>query len=201
MPAPDFSPSAERNQQPILDVLSRLLPEHGSALELASGTGQHAAWFAAGLPHWVWQPTEAQPGALETIAGRTARQRNVRPPLLLDVMAPRWLADDARFDLVFCANMLHIAPWPSCAALMRGSAGQLAPGGALVTYGPYLEGGVATSAGNLAFDRSLRDENADWGIRRREDVEMQALDAGLRLSARYAMPASNLLLVWRPVPA
>ena len=197
MPPPDFSPSADRNKQPIFDVLSQVLPGRGSALEIASGTGQHAAWFAAGQPHWSWQPTEAQPAALDTIAARTARLTNVRPPLPLDVMAPRWLPGDARFDLVFCANMLHIAPWETCAALMRGSARHLAPGGTLVTYGPHLEDGVATSAGNLSFDRSLREENPAWGIRRREDVEQQAAHAGLRLAARHAMPANNLLLVWQ----
>ena len=198
MSPPDFSPAADRNKQPILDVLRQVLPEHGSALEIASGTGQHVAWFAAGLPHWTWQPTDAQPGALNSIAQRVAQQglSNVRAPLLLDVMAPRWLPDDARFDAIYCANMLHISPWATCAALMRGSARHLAPGGALITYGPYLEDDVPTSAGNLAFDQSLRAQDPAWGIRRREDVELEAARAGLQLSARHAMPANNLLLVW-----
>jgi SAM-dependent methyltransferase len=198
MPQPDFSPAADRNKQPILDVLRQVLPGRGSALEIASGNGQHVAWFASGLPHWTWQPTDAQPRALNTIAACVAQQglSNVRAPLLLDVMAPRWLPDDAQFDLIYCANMLHIAPWATCAALMRGSARHLAPGGLLITYGPYLEDGVPTSKGNLAFDQSLRTQNPDWGIRRREDVEQEAARAGLRLSARHAMPANNLLLVW-----
>lgn len=198
MPQPDFSPAADRNKQPILDVLRQVLPERGSALEIASGTGQHVAWFASGLPHWTWQPTDAQPRALNTIATCVAQQglSNVCTPLRLDVMAPRWLPDDAQFDLIYCANMLHISPWTTCAALMRGSARHLAPGGLLITYGPYLEDGVPTSAGNLAFDQSLRVQNPDWGIRLREDVEQEAARAGLRLSARHAMPANNLLLVW-----
>jgi SAM-dependent methyltransferase len=198
MPQPDFSPAADRNKQPILDVLRQVLPGRGSALEIASGNGQHVAWFASGLPHWTWQPTDAQPRALNTIAACVAQQglSNVRAPLLLDVMAPRWLPDDAQFDLIYCANMLHIAPWATCAALMRGSARHLAPGGLLITYGPYLEDGVPTSEGNLSFDQSLRTQNPDWGIRRREDVEQEAARAGLRLSARHAMPANNLLLVW-----
>ena len=198
MPHPDFSPAADRNKQPILDVLRQLLPERGNALEIASGTGQHVAWFAAGLPHWTWQPTDAQPGALNSIAAWVSGQglANVRPPLLLEVMAPEWLPGSAQFDLIYCANMLHIAPWETCAALMHGSARHLAPGGVLVTYGPYLEGGVPTSAGNLAFDQSLRAQNPAWGIRLREDVEQVAAGAGLRLAARHAMPANNLLLVW-----
>lgn len=202
MPQPDFSPAAERNKQPILDVLRQVLPERGNALEIASGTGQHLVWFASSLPHWTWQPTDAQPGALNTIAARVAQQglTHVRAPLLLDVMAARWLPDDARFDAIYCANMLHIAPWATCAALMRGSARHLAPGGALITYGPYLEDGVPTSAGNLAFDQNLRAQNPAWGIRRREDVALEAARAGLQLSARHAMPANNLLLVWTLLP-
>ncbi|MDQ3058324.1 MAG: class I SAM-dependent methyltransferase [Pseudomonadota bacterium] len=204
MPNPAFSPAAERNKEPILDVLRQVLPERGSALEIASGTGQHVAWFAAGLPHWTWQPTEAQSDAFSSIAHWVARQgvANVRPPRLLDVMAPRWLADDAGpdapvFDAIFCANMLHISPWATCAALMAGSARHLASGGALITYGPYLEDGVPTSAGNLAFDQSLREQNPAWGLRRREDVEIEAARAGLRLAARHVLPANNLLLVFR----
>lgn len=198
MPQPDFSPAAERNKQPILEVLRQLLPERGSALEIASGTGQHVAWFAAGLPHWVWQPSDAHSGGFDSIAAWTRQQgvANVRPPLLLDVMSDRWLADDTRLDAIYCANMLHISPWATCAALMRGSARHLAPGGVLITYGPYLEDGVPTSPGNLAFDESLRAQDPAWGLRRREDVELQATRAGLRLSARHAMPANNLLLAW-----
>ena len=197
------SPAAERNKQPILDALRQLLPTTGAALEIASGTGQHVAWFAAHLPHWSWQPSEAQADALHSIAERVSRHGlpNVRAPVLLDVMAPQWLPADehlgtAHFDAIFCANMLHIAPWASCAALMRGSARHLAPGGVLITYGPYLEDSVPTSAGNLAFDQSLRAQNPTWGIRRREEVELEARRAGLLLSARHVMPANNLLLVW-----
>jgi SAM-dependent methyltransferase len=201
MPQPDFSPAAERNKQPILDLLRQLLPTQGSALEIASGTGQHVAWFAANLPHWSWQPSDAQLGGLDSIAARVAQLglNNVRAPLLLDVMAAHWLPDDpqlTQFDAIYCANMLHISPWATCAALMRGSARHLAPGGVLITYGPYLEDGAPTSAGNLAFDQSLRARNPDWGIRRREDVESEAASVGLHLSARHAMPANNLLLVW-----
>ena len=206
MPQPDFSAPAERNKQPILDVLRQLLPERGRALEIASGTGQHVTWFASHLPHWSWQPTDARPDALPGIAAYVAQQSlsNVQPPLLLDVLADHWWPDDAQgkpplFDLIYCANMLHISPWATCAGLMRGSARQLAPGGRLVTYGPYLEDAVPTSGGNLAFDQSLRAQNPAWGIRRREDVTQEAERAGLQLAARHAMPANNLLLVWTRV--
>ena len=203
MPQPNFSPAADRNKQHILDTLRNILPPHGNALEIASGTGQHVAWFAAGLAQWLWQPTDAMPTALASIAAWAAEQGlpNVRPPLVLDVMAAQWLPGSAHFDLIYCANMLHISPWATCAALMQGSARHLAPNGLLVTYGPYLEGNVPTSEGNLAFDQSLRAQDPAWGIRRIEDVAQVAAGAGLRLQTRHAMPANNLLLVWASAAA
>lgn len=195
------SPAAERNRQPILEALQRLLPEHGVALEIASGTGQHAIHFAAGLPGWTWQPSDLQADALASIAAwRTKacaddRLTNLRPPLRLDVMAPDWPVPDP-VDAIFCANLLHIAPWPTCAALMRGAARYLAVRGVLLTYGPYLTDGVVTAPGNLAFDESLRARNRAWGIRRLADVTHEAEQAGLRLREQLAMPANNLLLAF-----
>ncbi len=195
---PDYSPAADRNKQAILEVLLSVLPAHGNALEIASGTGQHVAWFASGLPGWTWQPSDAQADGFESINAWVAEQavRNVRAPIVLNVLAASWLPTGQLFDLIYCANMLHISPWATCAALMGGSAQHLAPGGKLVTYGPYLEDDVPTSPGNLAFDQSLRERNPAWGIRRIEDVKAQAAKAGLTLIARHAMPANNLLLVW-----
>jgi hypothetical protein len=178
------------------------LPPRGAALEIASGTGQHVTWFAAGLPHWTWQPTEADAQGLPDIADRVAQAGlvNVLPPLQLDVTASPWPSADRPFaqpfDAIFCANMLHIAPWAACAALMQGSGRHLAAGGVLVTYGPYLEDAVATAPSNLAFDQSLRLRNPEWGIRRLGDVRAEAARAGLELRARHAMPANNLLLVF-----
>lgn len=195
------SPAADRNKEPILAVLRQVLPARGSALEIAAGTGQHTAWFAAGLPQWSWQPTEADPALLPAIAERIAQAGlgNVRPPLLLDVLAAPWpLAD--RFDAVFCANMLHIAPWETCAALMQGAARHLRPGGLLATYGPYLEDDVPTAPGNLGFDASLRERDPAWGLRHLRDVKAEAQRAGLALAERHALPANNLLLVFRDLP-
>ncbi len=208
MTPPEYSPSAEQNKQPILDKLLQLLPAHGAALEIASGTGQHAAWFASHLPGWTWQPTEAQLTALSSIRAHVAQAglHNVREPLLLDVCADQWLptrpgtTEPTRFDLIFCANMLHISPKETGAALMRGSARHLAPGGVLVTYGPYFENAVATAKSNLAFDESLRARNPAWGVRLREDLEHVAETFGLHLAERHPMPANNLLLVWSATP-
>jgi hypothetical protein len=204
-PQPDYSPAADRNKQAILDVLLQLLPypsTRGHALEIASGTGQHVAWFAAGLPGWTWQPSDAQADGFESINAWVRQQAvaNVQAPLVLDVMAASWLPtshdEHQQFELIYCANMLHIAPWATCVALMRGSAQHLAPGGQLITYSPYFEDAVDTSPGNLAFDESLRERNPAWGVRRLEDVQAQAAAAGLKLMARHVMPANNLLLVW-----
>ncbi len=199
MPPADFSTAAERNKHPILDVLRQTLPAHGNALEIASGTGQHVAWFAAHLPQWAWQPSDAVPDMFSSIQALVAQHglANVQQPVLLDVTAPVWPVGTAPVNLVYCANMLHIAPWHTCAALMQGSARHLTAHGVLVTYGPYLEADVPTSSGNLAFDQSLRARNPAWGIRRREEVELVAAEAGLHLAERHAMPANNLLLVWR----
>ena len=198
-----FSPAADRNKQAILDVLTTVLPSKGSALEIASGTGQHISFFAAAMPGWCWQASDADAASLPAIAARLQTEpcTNVREPLWLDVQARQWPASGTAFtepfDAIYCANMLHIAPWATCAALMQGSHRHLATGGVLITYGPYLEDDVPTAPGNLAFDESLRTQNPAWGIRRREDVTEAARRAGLRLHERHAMPANNLLLVWR----
>ncbi len=194
-----YSAAAERNKQAILEVLRTLLPEEGNALEIACGTGQHVAWFAAHLPRWSWQPTDMTADLFPDIMARIGEARlvNVQAPQLLNVLSLSWPLEYDGHDLIYCANMLHIAPWACCAGLMNGAAQQLAPAGLLVTYGPYLEDDVPTSESNLKFDAALRAENPAWGLRRREDVQAQARAAGLRLAARHAMPANNLLLVWQ----
>ena len=189
------SPAAERNRAPILAELQRVLPARGLMLEIASGTGQHAAHFAAGLPGWRWQPTDAEARSLVSIDAWCAGVANVLPAQPLDVTAATWPAAPAQVDAIYCANMLHIAPWPCCAALMSGAARHLAPDGLLVLYGPYLVDGEPTAPGNLAFDADLRRRDPAWGVRRLGDVLQQAEAAGMCLRERIAMPANNLLLV------
>lgn len=198
-----FSPAAERNRQPILEQLQRWLPPQGQLLEVASGTGQHAEHMAPALPGWGWQPTDFTLEALPVIAARTRHLPSVLPPLHLDVTALPWGGTapwQACFDAVYCANLLHIAPWSACAGLMQGSARALRPDGLLLTYGPFLEQGVETSPGNLAFDQSLRERDPACGLRWLHEVAQQAEAAGLRLAQRVAMPANNLLLVWQAAP-
>lgn len=197
------SPAADRNKGPIVTELLRRLPAEGRALEIASGTGQHAVHFAAALPGWHWQPTDAEPAALASIAAlsRDAGLRNIAPPLLLDLLAITPTSGDtvwpvAGIDLVYCANLLHISPWATTAALMRGSARCLEPGGRLVTYGPYRVDGEALAPGNLAFDADLRQRDPAWGLRWLHEVAAEAQAEGLVLQERIAMPANNLLLVF-----
>jgi hypothetical protein len=203
MNPPPFSPSAERNKQPILHLLQEMLPRAGHALEIASGTGQHAACFTAALPKWRWQTSEhdaaALPGIAQWLSGSTADAQPA--PVRIDVCDAAWPSAEAefasgQFDLVFCANMLHIAPWACCAGLMQGSSRYLAANGRLVVYGPYLEADVPTSEGNRAFDHDLRARNPAWGLRALDDVQAQAARAGLMLVQRQSMPANNLLLVF-----
>ena len=191
------SPAAERNQQPILEQLQRLLPPKGRALEIASGSGQHARHFLAGLPGWTWQPSEFD---ADKRAWLQQFQIELGPrcasPLALDVSAAEWPVDAAGYDLIFCANVLHIAPLSCCAGLMQGAARYLAPTGCLVTYGPYLESDVVTAPSNLAFDADLKARNPGWGLRHLDAVRGEGQRAGLLLRERVAMPANNLLLVW-----
>lgn len=195
-----WSPAADRNKGPILEVLTDVLPEAAAVLEIASGTGQHAAHFAAARPAWSWQPTDGDANALAAIASHVASLANVRAPRVLDVLAPRWPESLGRFDAVFCANMLHISAWGTCAALMAGAARHLVPRGALVVYGPYVVDGEPLAPGNVAFDADLRQRNPAWGLRRLAAVAEEAERAGLALERRFDMPANNLTVVFRRAP-
>jgi SAM-dependent methyltransferase len=196
-PASDlpFSAAAERNREPILRELQRLLPPSARVLEIASGTGQHAQHFAHVCPGWSWQPSEGEPGALGVIDARCRDLGNVRPALRLDVLSSSWPVD-VPFDAIYCANLLHIAPWAICPALMAGASAHLAPRGLLILYGPYRQDGVPTAPSNEAFDADLRQRNPSWGLRTLAAVERAAAAAGLALREAAAMPANNLLLVF-----
>lgn len=198
-----FSAAAERNRLPIWQVLQSLLKPSGRALEIASGSGQHAAHFAAALPNWHWQPSDLDGRLFADIAawGRHTGAAQLAPAKVLDVRDSVWPSAQAPFtqpfDLVYCANLLHISP-PDCGpALLQGAAHQLCPGGLLVIYGPFLEDGVPTAPSNLAFDTDLRQRNPFWGLRRMEALQAQAGQVGLSLQARHNLPANNLLLVFR----
>ena len=199
---PPFSPAAERNKQPLLEALQSLLPPNGRALEIASGTGQHLEHFSAHLPGWHWQPSEFSTERLDWLrqfrrSWPAEQQARVAEPLPLDVSVLPWPVEVGSVDLVFCANLLHAAPWSCCSGLMQGAATALKPEGCLLSYGAYLEDEVPTAASNLAFDADLRARDPAWGLRRLSAVQAVAAEAGLQLAQRLEMPANNLLLVWR----
>lgn len=189
-------PAPERNKHPILDVLKRVLPERCSVLELSSGSGQHAAFFAAEQPSWTWQPSDLDPENLASIAAWTkeARLSNLREPLRIDVLDADWGVGVV--DAIFCANMIHIAPWACGVALITGAARHLKPGGRLVIYGPFSVGGVHTAESNAAFDASLKARDASWGVRDCDDVIALAAQHGLCFVERVPMPANNQSLVF-----
>jgi SAM-dependent methyltransferase len=191
------SPAAERNKEPLLRVLRGLLPEAGLVLELASGTGQHVAYFAAALPALCWQPTDCDEEMLAAIERRLALEPrpNVRPPLRLDVSEQPWPVD--RAAAVLCSNLIHIAPWAAAEGLFEGASAVLAPGAPLVLYGPYRIGGWHTAPSNEAFDASLRARNPDWGVRDLDDVVQAAGARGLKFEQSVEMPANNLTVVFR----
>lgn len=189
------SAAAERNRGPILAELQRLWRPRGFALEIASGTGQHAAFFAAALPQWRWQPSEADSRALPSIGAWCEGLANVLPPIVLDVRQQPWAGVPATIDAIFVANLLHIAPWEVSLALMQGAARHLAaPHGVLTIYGAFFVDGEPIAPSNLAFDADLRARDAAWGVRRLAEVQRIAGEAGFALRERIALPANNLLL-------
>jgi SAM-dependent methyltransferase len=189
------SPAAERNKQPIADVLARVLPPAGLVLEIASGTGQHAEHFAQVLPSLTWQPSDPDEQMLPALAARVRRAAlpNLRAPLRFDVhdAAPAIGAVAA----VVCINMIHIAPASASPALLGHAERLLPPRAPLVLYGPFKRGGEHTAPSNAAFDEDLRRRNPEWGVRDLDDVVALARRHSLALADVVAMPANNLTVV------
>jgi hypothetical protein len=192
-----FAPAADRNKGPILEVLREVLPPDGMVLEIASGSGQHAAFLASALPQYEWQPTEADSQTFESIIEyvRDADLSNLRPPLLLDTRSEVWPIEHA--SAVLCINMIHIAPWSACVGLLRGSAHILPSGGPLILYGPFCIHGDYTAPSNVEFDRALHAQNDEWGVRELDDVAGAAREFGLKLDRIVPRPANNHVIVLR----
>jgi hypothetical protein len=190
------SPSAERNKQPILAVLSDVLPDAGKILEIASGGGQHVVHFAAATPALTWQPSDPDAAQRGVLTARIAESAlpNILEPLSLDVHDPRWAG--APYDALVCINMLHIAPWSAAAALFRGAGTHLRSQAPLLLYGPFMENGRHTAPSNDSFDRSLRSQNVEWGVRDLDEVTHLAEAAGFARNALVRMPANNLSVVF-----
>jgi len=191
------APATSRNRAAILGVLSRILPPTGLVLEVAAGTGEHAAFMATALPDLVWQPTDPDPLALASIEGhrQAAGLSNLRPAISLDARDAEWPIHAA--DAVVSINMIHIASWSACAGLLAGAARVLPPNGALYLYGPFMVDGAHTAESNRRFDLDLRARNHDWGVRDLVEVTGMATRCGLSLDEAVSMPANNLSVVFR----
>lgn len=189
-------PAPERNKQPILDVLKRVFPTQGTALEIASGSGQHAAYFSAALPGLSWQPTEHSEELLGSIDAWAADGDGMVAAIVLDVTTHPWRVPLAQYDALFNANMVHIAPFQVCEGLFRGAAQHLVRAAPLVMYGPFKIDGRHTAESNAAFDERLRGEDPTWGVRDLDEVTAVAKRYGFALKERVEMPANNQTLVF-----
>jgi hypothetical protein len=193
------SAPAARNRDPILAVLRRFLPEEGTVVEVASGTGEHAVYFGAALPGLVWQPSDVDPANLASIAAwvEAAQLPNVMKPLALDLGSARAEAeDDSPYDAGFCANLVHIAPWHVCSHLMAFMGQRLRPAAPFITYGPYKVNGEHTAESNAKFEEWLHAQSPDYGIRDMAEVAAEAKRFGLRHIEAVPMPANNFCLVF-----
>ena len=191
------SPAAMRNRAAILDGLRHALPPRGLVLEVASGTGEHVVHFAGSFPEIVFQPSDPDAERRASVDGRArlAGLANVRPALDLDAASEHWPI--AAAEAVLCSNMIHIAPWPAALGLIRGAANILPAGGLLSLYGPFKRAGRHSTDSNVAFDDDLRSRNPEWGVRDLDDVISHATVSGFAVPEIVAMPANNLLVLFR----
>ncbi|UJB67779.1 DUF938 domain-containing protein [Acaryochloris sp. 'Moss Beach'] len=206
-----YAAAFQRNCQPILTVLKQELPQQGIVLEIASGTGEHAAFFALQLPHLGWLPSDQTHPQLTSISAwrHQTDAANLYQPIAVDICQPNWSEivvqaldhyglERSEIVAIININMIHIAPWQATEGLMAGSARLLSPQGLLYLYGPFIQADQPTAPSNLAFDQSLRNRNPKWGIRTLEEVNHLAAQNGLSLKKTVAMPANNLSVIWQP---
>ncbi len=199
-----YADATQRNRQPILEVLRRVLPPEGNILEIASGTGQHAVFFASELVSHHWYPSDPDPRLRDSIeAWRNHNPReNLHPPLDIDATTSCWSIENEKIPInaIVNINMIHIAPWKACLGLMAGANRILSPGAILYLYGPYKRNGQHTAESNERFDRSLRSQNSQWGVRNLEDVVAVAEADDLALQEVVTMPANNLSVIFQKQP-
>jgi hypothetical protein len=188
------APAALRNREPIAEVLREWLPSAGVVLEIASGTGEHAVYFAQLFPELEWQPSDVHADALASIEAwrRASGLPNVRPPLVIDAASSDWPIQSA--DAVLSINMVHISPWASALGLLASAARLLPPRAPLILYGPWLADDVAAAPSNLDFDADLKRRDPEWGLRKVEDFAGAGHERGFDLVETRTMPANNMML-------
>jgi len=194
-----YAPATLRNRDLILGILRDVLPTKGVILEIASGSGEHVVHFARSFPDLVFQPSDREPKSLESVAAwvEATRVANVLAPTVLDVSQSPWPIASA--DGIICINMVHISPWEATLGLVKGAAAILPSTAPFYLYGPYKREGFATAPTNQAFDRSLRDRNATWGLRDLDAVAAAAQSVGFSVPTITEMPANNLSVVFRRI--
>lgn len=205
-PLGQSSPATARNRDPILAVLQGILPQSGLVLEIASGYGEHAAYFAPRFPSLIWQSSGREPESRQSISAWIAAVDqsgqgvgNLPPPLDLDVHDDPWPLTAA--DGMVCINMVHISPWETTQALLAGAGRLLPAGGVLYLYGPYMIDGQHTAQSNQAFDMDLRRRNPEWGVRDLGSVTAEAALHGLLLDRTVDMPSNNLSVIFKKTSA
>ena len=191
------APATARNSEQLAEVLAEELPASGLVLEIASGSGEHAVFLARRFPALDWQPSDHDAEAMASVDAWAAEAgcANLRPAIALDAAQANWPI--AAADAVLCVNMVHISPWSAAVGLLTGAGRILTSGAPLVLYGPFIEPGRETAPSNLAFDQSLKQRNSEWGLRNTADLDALASSSGLVRTVRHAMPANNLVLVYR----
>ncbi len=191
------APATMRNRDAIVEVLRNILPDTGTVLEIASGTGEHAVYFGKAFPDLTFQPSDPDPACCQSIAAWTKRETvpNILPPKQLDAQAAQWAVP--KLSALLCINMVHISPWESSIGLMEKAGRLLDLRAPLYLYGPYLRDGVETAPGNLAFERSLKSRDLRWGLRDVADMDALAARNGFVRESLIEMPANNISLVYR----
>ncbi|XP_066254809.1 UPF0585 protein CG18661 isoform X2 [Euwallacea similis] len=191
-------PAAERNKTFILEVLLKYIQQDTSAklLEIASGTGQHAAHFALNLPNVTIQPSEYDLELMESIRGYAQHSGNLREPVRIDVEQGPWPIEKD-FDYLLNVNMFHVTPYSSAAAFFKYGSQVLKNGALIFTYGPYANEGMLQPQSNINFDQGLRRQNSKWGVRDIKDLKEDASKHGVSLRHIYELPANNKCLVWQ----
>ena len=193
------SPAAQRNREPIANVLRDVLPDTGKVLEIASGSGEHALYFAQVFPQILWQPSDHDDAAVASIESWAAQSDlpNLLAPVKIDAARTDTWPEFDGVSAILCINMVHISPWSATEGLMRGAAARLGPYEPLILYGPYLRDGVATAPSNLAFDADLKRRNPQWGVRSLGAVESLAAECGFARDRIVEMPSNNLTVIFR----
>ena len=193
------APAAERNAATISAFLRAHVPVRGTALELASGTGQHVCRFAADLPGLFWHPTDVDDARLRSIDAHVAEAglRNVANATYLDATQTGWGAERGPVELIVLVNLLHLISTPEARTLLAEAAEALAPGGILMLYGPFTRGGVLTSEGDRRFDAQLRAADAMIGYKDDRDLYEWLGACGLAAEPAHEMPANNLIFLAR----